>query len=312
MATATGTALVSVVMATYNRSNLLPYVIETVRRQTYERWELLVVGDACTDDTAGVVARIADPRVRFWNLAEPAGEQSGPNNAGCLEARGDYIAFLNHDDFWTPRHLAQAVAALDADPRLDLVYGLNVAVHPGNAFVIWGPTPAGKRLPDPGVPASSWVFKRTLVDRVGPWRAAREAHLVPSQDWLWRASRVGALRFLPVLSVISFPSSHRARSYADRAETEHARWFRRITEEPDWCEEWLSELLAARDLTSYHSGNSQEIIPFVARAIKNLGKAGLSMFGVLPLSLAMKLRYGRRGGFVNQARRVRGLPPLSR
>src|SRR5690606_6891018 len=90
--------LASGVMATYNRSNLLPYVIETVRRQRWPHWELLIVGDGCTADTAEVIARLADPRVRFCNLEQPVGEQSGPNNAGCAAARGDYIAFLNHDD----------------------------------------------------------------------------------------------------------------------------------------------------------------------------------------------------------------------
>ena len=75
---------ISVVIATYNRSRALGHAIESVLRQTFTDWELIVVGDACTDDTAEVVARYAgaDPRVRFVNLERHWGEQSAPNNVG--------------------------------------------------------------------------------------------------------------------------------------------------------------------------------------------------------------------------------------
>ena len=81
--------LVTVVMATFNRSNIIRYAIESVRRQTCVDWELLVVGDACTDDTAGVVGAFEDPRIRFWNLSRRCGDQSGPTNAVRRSARTD-------------------------------------------------------------------------------------------------------------------------------------------------------------------------------------------------------------------------------
>jgi len=90
--------LVSVIIATYNRSNVLAIAIKTVLAQTYPQWELLVIGDACTDDTAAVVAGFGDVRIRFHNLAQNVGEQSGPNNEGMQQAKGKYFAFLNHDD----------------------------------------------------------------------------------------------------------------------------------------------------------------------------------------------------------------------
>ena len=60
--------VVSVVTATYNRSNVLRFAVESVRRQTLSDWEMWVVGDACTDDTADMIREIGDPRIRFVNL----------------------------------------------------------------------------------------------------------------------------------------------------------------------------------------------------------------------------------------------------
>jgi len=303
--------LVSVVTATYNRSNVLRYAIETVRRQSLANWELLVVGDGCTDDSEQVVAGFGDPRMRFWNLAEPAGEQTGPNNAGCAAARGRFIAFLNHDDFWTPEHLARCVAALERDAQLDLVYGLNVAVLGDGRFVVWGPTASGEYEEHACVPASGWVFRRELVDRVGPWRCARETYALPSQDWLIRAARSGArLRLLRHLSVVSLPSAGRVRSYADRAYEEHARWFSTMTEVPDWEERFLCDVICQLDLSACTSGNSLAVAPFVRRVIKNAGKRVLAFGGVSPLNIVMRVRFGRKGGYIDAARRVRGLPPL--
>src|SRR5512144_55474 len=100
---------VSVVVATFDRSNILPFTLDSVLRQTERDFELLVVGDGCTDDTADVVARIGDPRVRFVDLQPRVGDQSGPTNAALALARGRFVALLNHDDFWFPDHLERAL-----------------------------------------------------------------------------------------------------------------------------------------------------------------------------------------------------------
>ncbi len=96
---------VSVLTATYNRSNVLRFAVESVRRQTLSDWEMWVVGDACTDDTADMIREIGDPRIRFVNLPHNAGDQSGPNNEAVRLARGRFLAYLNHDDLWFPDHL---------------------------------------------------------------------------------------------------------------------------------------------------------------------------------------------------------------
>ncbi|MGH2362126.1 MAG: glycosyltransferase family 2 protein, partial [bacterium] len=96
---------VSIITATYNRSEVVSCAIESVRRQTFSDYEHLIIGDACTDDTASVVASYEDPRIRFINLSTHCGEQTGPNNAGFELTAGELVAYLNHDDLWFFDHL---------------------------------------------------------------------------------------------------------------------------------------------------------------------------------------------------------------
>ena len=109
------TPTVSVVMATFNRSNLLPYSTASVRWQTFTDWELIIVDDGSTDDTAEVVGKLTaeEPRIRYVRRDRPAGEQSLANNAGFAAARGRIIAYLNHDDLWFPDHLQGALTHME-------------------------------------------------------------------------------------------------------------------------------------------------------------------------------------------------------
>src|SRR5262245_24338989 len=224
--------LVSVITATYNRSNVLAFALESVRWQTFQDWESWVVGDACTDDTEQVVASFQDSRIHFVNLAENVGEQSGPNNVGGQHARGQYIAYLNHDDFWLPDHLEIAVSALESTGA-DLVFTLLEAVRPNLTTVLYGALPITAHQPPVFVPASSWVLRRELLEEVGPWRYYQECYRVPSQDWLFRAWKAEKkLHVVPRLTVVAIPSGVRSGSYAKREVGEHCFYYDRIRTEP--------------------------------------------------------------------------------
>ena len=101
--------MVSVIIATFNWRAALRLAIRSALGQTLQAFEILVVGDACTDDSEAVVEAFGDPRIRWLNLAENAGSQYGPNNAGLNAARGEWIAYLGHDDIWAPRHIDATV-----------------------------------------------------------------------------------------------------------------------------------------------------------------------------------------------------------
>jgi len=83
--------LVTVIIPTFNWSTVLPYCVGSVLRQTYQNFEVLVIGDGCTDDSGVVVTAVGDARVRWVNLPANSGHQSGPNNEGLRQARGEFI-----------------------------------------------------------------------------------------------------------------------------------------------------------------------------------------------------------------------------
>jgi len=210
---------VTVITATYNWSTVLPYSIGSVLGQTFTDFELLVVGDGCTDDSEQVVRGIGDPRVQWINIPRH-GHQSGPNNEGIRRARGEYIAYLGHDDLWLPHHLAVLVEALDA--------GADVA-HSTAALV----APDGQRQAGTLFPSST-AHRRSMIDVIGDWRDYRELKTLPEMD-LWQRAREAGMRFtlVPRLTVIKIVASARRDIYLTRPAHEQAAWLARIRSEPD-------------------------------------------------------------------------------
>lgn len=221
---ATGGPLVSVVIAAYNRSEVLRYALACAVRQSYAGIEILVVGDACTDGSEQVASETGDSRVRWINLPENSGSQAGPNQAGLEAARGDLVAYLGQDDLWRRDHIALLVADLERRGA-DVSSTILMTVWPRPAPVRRFVSPA---LGD-FVPPSALMHRRAAAQVAGGWRDHRQTVLPPDADFIRRLRESGA-RFARVqaLSVVKFPSTLRRNSYRDRRSDEQARFARRI------------------------------------------------------------------------------------
>jgi len=107
-------SLISVIIPAYNRSAFLQEAIESVLKQTYQPFELIVVDDGSTDDTAGVLSRYAG---KISALSVSHGGPSTARNHGIQAAHGDYIAFLDSDDLWLPGKLAAQMLFFHNNPE---------------------------------------------------------------------------------------------------------------------------------------------------------------------------------------------------
>lgn len=111
---------VSVIIPAYNGvSRYLEQAIGSVLAQTYREFELIVVDDASTDETARLVSRY--PQTRYFRRAENGGSAVARNDGARL-ARGEYLALLDQDDLWEPSLLEETVAVLRAEPDAAVVH----------------------------------------------------------------------------------------------------------------------------------------------------------------------------------------------
>jgi len=296
--------VISVITATYNRSNVLRHTIESVQRQECPySWEHIIVGDGCTDDTEAVVREFNDPRLSFFNLENSVGEQSGPNNEGFKRARGRYIAYLNHDDLWFPDHLSLAMKALIESDR-DGVFCQGFILSPDQAVRLCGVSQDGSYHLNMSVPASLWVMKRETIESLNGWRPARDMVIVPSQDFLIRALKAGLhIRMVDVATAILIQSGSRKNCYVRRDEQEQADALQSMKTNP-----FFREYLLHKGLVRYEMlDRSIPIWPLFLRMSYNILKRMGQFLGITPVYMFSLLTFCRKGSRIRRLRRMRGL-----
>lgn len=120
--------VVSVIIPTYNRCNLVAQACRSVLHQTFPDFEVIVVDDGSTDDTASVIRQIPDTRIKY--VHKQNGGQSSARNLGLMRATGRYIAFLDADDLWPPDFVRNLLTRLDEDVDYEAAYGRVVELLP--------------------------------------------------------------------------------------------------------------------------------------------------------------------------------------
>jgi len=114
--------LVSVIIPTFNRSHLLDKAVQSVLRQTYKNYEILVIDDHSPDETRAVVGRMNSEKIIYIRLPHNRG-LSAARNTGFKAARGEFMALLDDDDEWLETKLEKQMEAfLSAPPLVGVVY----------------------------------------------------------------------------------------------------------------------------------------------------------------------------------------------
>jgi glycosyltransferase involved in cell wall biosynthesis len=113
--------LVSVIIPTHNRADLLPETIKSALAQTYENIEIIVVDNGSTDNTGEVIAKMKVASLRYYRQ-ENSGGPAGPRNTGYKMSKGEYVAFLDSDDLWLADKITRQVEVLKNKPETGLVF----------------------------------------------------------------------------------------------------------------------------------------------------------------------------------------------
>jgi len=184
----------SVVVPTHNRSDLLAITLRSVLRQRDVDLEVIVVDEASTDDTAGMLAALGDSRVRSIRHETSLGVSTARNH-GAAEAQGEWVAFTDDDDLWAPDKLSRQLRAANATGR-DWAYAGSVNITDGFRIVHGVPPlppeqvaavlPHYNAVPGGG---SNVIVRRDTLQRVGPF----DVRLLNTEDWeMWiRLAKAG-------------------------------------------------------------------------------------------------------------------------
>lgn len=204
---------VSVVIPAYNAAWCIRRAVDSVLAQTFRDFELIVVDDGSTDDTAAIL-RTYCGSLRM--VSQPNGGMSSARNAGIREARGRYVAFLDSDDRWLPNKLARQVALMTTQPNLAFCCATAMLENPdGNPVGAWACN-SSRRATVADVfashatvagGASSVLAKRELVQALGGF----DETLFGAEDTdLWiRLAALGSFDCIaePMVVVLKRPGS---------------------------------------------------------------------------------------------------------
>jgi glycosyltransferase involved in cell wall biosynthesis len=210
--------LLTILLPTHNRGDVISFAIESVLKQTVSNFELFIVGDGCTDDTEKIVQKFVqkDSRVQWFPFAKGKGFGYEYRNTVLKKARGKYTAFAAHDDLWFPDHLEKLLTFLNDHPEYLLAYTRPLWI-----------TPEGVLLPSifntdnqstkktlleyhNEIPANCVIHRSDAMKKVGYWNSS----LPQAADWdLWKriiqTDKHQQIGFLPAPTALHFRAQWR-------------------------------------------------------------------------------------------------------
>lgn len=176
--TSQSTPRISVIMPAYNTAHLIAASLDSVFQQTFSDFEVVLVNDGSPDSPQleKVLKRyLRDYPEKLVYIRQQNRRAAGARNTAIVRARGEFLAFLDSDDSWSPDHLAWQMKLFEEDPRVDFVYSNGLSVGDPN-----NPHEFMQRCPSAGtadfealvvercqIPVSTVVVRKSAIVRAG-------------------------------------------------------------------------------------------------------------------------------------------------
>ena len=200
--------LVSIIIPTFNHANFLEKAIESVINQTYGNWEAIVVDNYSTDETYQVIDKFKDSRIQYLKISN-GGIIAKSRNLGINVAKGEWIAFLDSDDWWTKDKLE--VCLNNIDERVDFIYHKLEIIYDKSKSFLKRKKVVGRQLNKPilndlliseihkgsAIGNSSVMVRKVMLIKIGG--ISENKNLVASEDfntWLKIAQITDKFKYL--------------------------------------------------------------------------------------------------------------------
>jgi len=211
--------LISVIMPAYNAEKFIAVAIDSVIVQTFLSWELIIVDDGSTDNTAVIVKEFEkkDDRIRY--IGQQHGGQGKARNNGILHSQSEFVAFLDADDVWMPEKLDKQIALM-RDNDVDLVFSdayifknkpgeiTKLNIKPGHYS---GDDAVRQFLSSNHIPLLTALGKKSSIHKVNGFSERTDIH----EDYdLWLRMLINGSSFLGINSPLAYYRVHAASSSA--------------------------------------------------------------------------------------------------
>jgi len=195
--------LVSVIITTYNRAELICKTIDSILSQTYKNFELIIIDDGSTDNTKEVIKMYSDSRLQYIKT-DNWGGPARPRNIGIKKSSGQYIAFCDDDDIWLPEKLEEQVKAI-TNSKSKMIFSMQKQFGGTNIFSSYfgiGPLPfkvntsANNLLKTNCIPLSSVMVEKLLLSEIGGFDERRSFIAIEDNDLWIRVSKKTNILFI--------------------------------------------------------------------------------------------------------------------
>lgn len=216
---------ISIVLPTYERDEILEETLESILRQTFNDWEVIVVDDneeaEYRDRVREIVEAFDEENDNSFTyvLNDDGNGPASARNKGLEDAEGDYLAFLDDDDRWKPRKLEKQMEALKSSEGFDASHTSREMDtpenHPHHVVEVEDVTSVGQVLARNPIATSSVVVKKESLDKVGGFEEDRNG----GEDWhLWTKLTDDGCKFKAVEAPLTIINLE-AESYSSESET---------------------------------------------------------------------------------------------